>query len=432
MVILLDTNVLLHFDFERAAWSEVMGRPVERALTTWVTLHELDGLKDSHPNPRRRDRARRVLRLIESGAVVATPADVSPGREVAFCSVQPAIDFEALGLSAANPDHQLVATALSMRALGFDVAVVSNDVTPRIAARMVDIAAMDMPESLQLPASEEPEHREMVRLRTELEQERSRRPVLVADFGEARVIEIEYAASSWVIPDVVFDQVIADQVSKYPRPSQRLYGLDPFLVTREAVEEEREVAQYPTLLHRWLNDLDKYLHTYGHLHPLAVRIRNDGRAPANDVSLNLAFPKGVIVHTKATVPSPPEPPPPPRAQGVRDMSPYAGFLDRVLPYGTWVVGRPVSPVHTGLESGKWKAAVRVTKIAQQRSQQIDPIWIEFGGKPKSFPIEARMLADELSREVVTDLHVVIRESQRTVLTAADIVPLLHRRSAEDA
>jgi hypothetical protein len=316
-----------------------------------------------------------------------------------------------------------------MRALGFDVALVTNDVTPRIAAKLVGVPAVDMPESLRLPASEEPEQRELVRLRHELEQERSRRPVLGADFGESPVTEIEYAASPWVIPDVVCDQVIADQVSKYPPPSRRL-GLDAFLVTRESQEEEREIAEYPALLHRWLNELNAYFRAHGHLHPLFVRLRNDGRAPANDVSLSLTFPKGVVVHTQAGVPNPPEPPRLSKAHGPRRASPFAGFMARVLPYGTWVAGRPASPVHAGLDLGKWKAVVRVTKIAQQRSQQIDPIWVEFGSEPKSFTIEARMLADELSGEVVNELHVVVTRSEQSHLTAADIILLLDRRMAD--
>ena len=65
MVLFLDTNVLLHYDFEQADWPSIVGKPVERVFLSWLTLHELDQLKDNHPSSSRRDRARRVLKLLE-------------------------------------------------------------------------------------------------------------------------------------------------------------------------------------------------------------------------------------------------------------------------------------------------------------------------------------------------------------------------------
>ena len=78
MVIFLDTNVLLHYAFEDADWEAIVGESVERILTCWVNLHELDRIKDTHPNSQRRDRARRVLRMIEEAQ--AADSDTLLGR----------------------------------------------------------------------------------------------------------------------------------------------------------------------------------------------------------------------------------------------------------------------------------------------------------------------------------------------------------------
>ena len=64
MIVFLDTNVLLHYDFEQINWESELGAPVRQVMICWVNVEELDRLKADHPKTRRRERARRVLRLV--------------------------------------------------------------------------------------------------------------------------------------------------------------------------------------------------------------------------------------------------------------------------------------------------------------------------------------------------------------------------------
>ncbi len=344
MNIIVDTNVLLHFDFEGADWAEVAGCQVEAVRMTWVNLEELDELKDAHPNARRRDRARRILGLIEKIQSSGSPIKLSDGTLLEFCSLQPQADFEALNLSRSNPDHRLVAIGLRLQESAHAVGLVTHDVTPRIAAGLVGIRAWDMPSRYSLPASQDPQVHEIRRLKAELEKERARRPDLHVDFGEGPILEIEWPRQALRFPDSLIRGVATSIEAKYPDPSKRFKNFDPALIPPEARDEERRISTYLAAVGTWLNSLNQYLQSTVHLQPLRFRVRNDGTAPASDVSLRVSFPVGVQVHTLATVNGPPKPPAPPgdplRARGTA----LHGSLRRILPYGTRIAGEAVSPV----------------------------------------------------------------------------------------
>ncbi len=412
MVIFLDTNVLLHYAFEGADWEAIVGKSVDRILICWVNLHELDRIKDTHPNSRRRDRARRVLRLIEEAQAADT--DLGSGSALGFYSAQPSIDFASLELDPTHPDHRLVATALHYQNTeGADVALVTHDVTPRIAASLVGLRAFDIPADLQLPASEDPQAQEVRRLRSELERERARRPDLTVDFCGEVMAEIDWSLEPVQIPAPVLDEVVALQAEKYPLPSRRYRNMDRALIPPDAEQEERRIARYLNQVRDWLDALNMYMRDNAHRQPLKFQIRNDGTAPATDVALDLSFPLGVCLKTKASVPDPPRPPRVPVSTPA-DLSPnLQRTMASMLPYGTWIAGSNVSPVSVGKDaSGSWRAGVRFKKLTQQRGQATDPIWIEFDGEEAhSFQIEATIIADELTTELKQDLHVVVGRSQ---------------------
>ncbi len=428
MVIFLDTNVLLHYAFDDADWEAIVGESVERILTCWVNLHELDRIKDTHPNSRRRDRARRVLRMIEEAQAADSDTLLGRGSEFAFYSAQPKIDFASLELDPTHPDHRLVATAWHYQnAEGAEVALATHDVTPRIAADLVGLRAVDMPADLKLPASEDPQAKEIRRLRGELERERARRPNLAVDIGGELRAEIDWSMEPLQVPALLFDEVVALQAEKYPRPSRRYQNTDPALIPPDAQQEERRIAGYLNQLPDWLDALNTYMRDNAHRQPLTFQIRNDGTAPATDVALELSFPLGVCLKTKASVPDPPQPPRVPISTPADRSLNLQRTMARILPYGTWIAGRNVSPVSVGKDaSGSWRAGVRFKKLTQQRGQATDPIWIEFNGEEAhSFQIEVTIIADELPTELKQDLHVVVRRTQfPKALTAEDVASVL--------
>ena len=219
--------------------------------------------------------------------------------------------IEALELDRSNADHRLVATALGAQRGGADVILVTHDVTPRIAGNLVGIRAVDMPSAFLLPASEDPQAQEIRRLKADLEQERSRRPVLAVGVEGSQQVEIEWARQPLHIPRQVMDGVRSIQAETYPKPSRLYRNTDPALIPPDAQHLERGIAQHSRQVQDWLNTLNDYLRETSHLYLLAVELRNEGSAPATDVTLELSFPEGVEPSTRAVVP---DPPPPPRPQ----------------------------------------------------------------------------------------------------------------------
>ena len=107
------------------------------------------------------------------------------------------------------------------------------------------------------------------------------------------------------------DGVRSIQAETYPKPSRLYRNTDPALIPPDAQHLERGIAQHSRQVQDWLNTLNDYLRETSHLYLLAVELRNEGSAPATDVTLELSFPEGVEPSTRAVVP---DPPPPPRPQ----------------------------------------------------------------------------------------------------------------------
>jgi PIN domain len=107
MIALLDTNVLLHYDFHGANWSRVLGKGAHLIVTCWVNVQELDRLKNDHPKQRRRDRSRNVLKIIEEASTspLRLPSSSDSEHLLTFSSPRPDIDFAEVGLDGSIPDH---------------------------------------------------------------------------------------------------------------------------------------------------------------------------------------------------------------------------------------------------------------------------------------------------------------------------------------
>jgi hypothetical protein len=238
MVILLDTNVLLHYDFERPDWGPIVETHVQRVLPCWVNLHELDRLKDGHPNLRRRDRARRVLRLIEEvnrsevGRLVG-------GMRLAFCKLHPVLESSAAELDATNPDHRLVATALRFREIeGCEVELVTHDTTPRICRRAPGHPGVRYSGRAQAsriggsPDATDPPARTGAG-------ERSRRPKISVGFEGLRTIELAWRTQPIVLDAELADAFVGLVQDRYPLPSSKYQDFDPAVIPDEITREDR-------------------------------------------------------------------------------------------------------------------------------------------------------------------------------------------------
>ena len=306
-------------------------------MICWVNVEELDRLKANHPKTRRRERARRVLRLVVQTREAGAPHDLPGGSELTFCPLQPSIDFLQHNLDASNPDHRLVATALQLQTTeNMPVTLITEDATPRLAAIELGISAVAPPVAFRLPASDDPAEQEIRELKRQLELERHRRPKLSVHFDRTDVLTLAWPPNPIQIHGPVLKEVIAQERERFPQPSRGFRDMDPIMIPEDAKQLERRVARYFQELPGWLNKVNEHLGVSAHLQPLSFVVRNSGSAPATDVTLDLLFPTGVEVQTKATAPAPPSPPTPPdRSKQPRRLD-LVQTAARALPYGTWM------------------------------------------------------------------------------------------------
>ena len=431
MIVFLDTNVLLHYDFEQINWESELGAPVRQVVICWVNVEELDRLKANHPKTRRRERARRVLRLVVQTREAGAPHDLPGGSELTFYPLQPSIDFLQHNLDASNPDHRLVATALQLQTTeNMPVTLITEDATPRLAAIELGISAVVPPVAFRLPASDDPAEQEIRELKRQLELERHRRPKLSVHFDRTDVLTLAWPPNPIQIHGPLLKEVIAQERERFPQPSRGFRDMDPIMIPEDAKQLERRVARYFQELPGWLNKVNEHLGVSAHLKPLSFVVRNSGSAPATDVTLDLLFPTGVEVQTKATAPAPPSPPTPPdRSKQPRRLD-LVQTAARALPYGTWM-GTNVSPVAVGRQhDGTWLARIQFKKISQLREEHTDPVWIEFSGQPHSFSIVATLLADESPDDIHVELPVVVDTSPISPeITADDLLTVIEQFGA---
>ena len=256
--------------------------------------------------------ARRVLRLVVQTREAGAPHDLPGGSELTFCPLQPSIDFLQHNLDASNPDHRLVATALQLQTTeNMPVTLITEDATPRLAAIELGISAVAPPVAFRLPASDDPAEQEIRELKRQLELERHRRPKLSVHFDRTDVLTLAWPPNPIQIHGPVLKEVIAQERERFPQPSRGFRDMDPIMIPEDAKQLERRVARYFQELPGWLNKVNEHLGVSAHLQPLSFVVRNSGSAPATDVTLDLLFPTGVEVQTKATAPAPPSPPTPP-------------------------------------------------------------------------------------------------------------------------
>lgn len=166
-VAFLDTNIFLHCQpLREIPWRDVLHTDEVVLIATRVVVAELDEQKDTNTKQTLRDRARRVLHDIESWA---TPMAIRDDVTAIYYGRSPAIDYATYELRQDRSDDVLIATILQYQSenRASDVVLVTNDTGPRLTARYVGIAAVDLPDQYRLAGQADPLEEENRRLRAE-------------------------------------------------------------------------------------------------------------------------------------------------------------------------------------------------------------------------------------------------------------------------
>jgi hypothetical protein len=181
----VDTNVFIQLsDLKDLPWNGLF--PMAKRIDILVSRTVIDELErhKNGTNDRRRNRARRALKLIKDASAATNFRLELPCNSIALWLVianGPRPDWEALSmLDRQEPDDRLVAEAV---AFGNGAFLLSHDSGPLIRARLVGLSAFEPPEPWLLPPERTDDQRKISQLEQKLRDALSDRPQVLASFG---------------------------------------------------------------------------------------------------------------------------------------------------------------------------------------------------------------------------------------------------------
>jgi len=334
--IFVDTNVLLHFRrLGEIPWDSVVNQPRVKILITRGVIRELDRIKSDHGSSKIRDRARGVLKEIDTWHR-STATEVRLGVSVQIYSVLPRGPLADLGLDAMSADDVLIATLKEFQPdEPGKVWLATDDTGARITARTLDVSCIELPEKLRLPEQQDPLVLENAKLKEDLRRAVSvPRPQLALRLADGQpFLRIQKPAP----PDHEQD------LKERTRVLAEIREQHPPLLVQET--EMGALGPAPEEIERYNGDLETYIKTYGDFYDagilykrqrdltflLGLQLENVGRLPADDIDVSMHFPDGFEVTTPdllAAEPTKPALPRRPRSVvelSIAKMVPHLGF-----------------------------------------------------------------------------------------------------------
>ena len=306
-------------------------------------------------------------------------------------------------------------------------------------AKRHGIQAVELPDDMRLP--EEP-NREAIRIKEledRLRRQEARTPQLSLSFPSGKQNETFQLKSPTEMTDAKADKELESIKLQYPKVGQQptrsaeppgqlgsllrtiadmnaSIGASPSLQDVQTYNEEleafyREYAEY-ILRRTQFEDLHRRTLL------LAIRVTNEGTAPAEDVDVMLHFPDGLDVVDHESFPSIPEAPnPPSRPKTLMQqfteslpilpthLSPNFGLIQSSL-----TVGRNVS-LPTIRKVGSHQVEFNVRQVKHKSSEAAHPLYVVFESYDQghSFHIEYRLLAANTPEPVTGELHVIVEK-----------------------
>ena len=210
----LDTNIFIHCqDIKDIDWKSEFGESEVCLVIAPVVFEELDSFKDDPRNSRKRDRARRANKLLET--ILDSPArlvkddvhlDESEGLD--------GYEFGVYNLSPANNDDRLVASmiAWSHEYRDDELILVSHDSGPRRKARRAGLTAKQLSDKYQLPDQLDPRDKKIRELKSKLAKIEDAQPNLHLGF-QSKTGSIEHFSLAAV--DLSAEYIAEDEVRSF-------------------------------------------------------------------------------------------------------------------------------------------------------------------------------------------------------------------------
>lgn len=439
-----DTNIFMHFRWiAEIDWCEIVGTEVTLVVAHSV-VRELDKHKSLHPKKHLRSRASAVVQRLRDildpggGQIV-----LRERTSLLWSFKKPEItSFADHDLDRAAPDDQLLAAVIDFGRAnpGSSPFVVTDDLGLELHARQHRVGVLRLDERFRLADERDPVEVENRELKRQL--------AIYRDASPRLVVALQGQTPPFTVSMPAVERVTDELRQRLLRRAKERH---PYMHVRSEMADDEAAGaidalmrSQPTLgwaagsyryqpsdeqISRYNEALTKYLEQYEttYLPELAehrdflasalcikIQLYNEGSAPAEDVTIELALPANTVGLAK--LPSAPMPPEPPRKPGV--MSVDRGIEGLTIPLFRPGYSAEPEPNVSGpfLEEGvdADRATFYVHRLKHLSAERLGELYVVFNAPEEvgNFKIEYRLVVGNMPEATSGALNITVGDEQR--------------------
>ncbi len=406
----LDTMTLIHFKrFDTLDWQSILDTSEEVSLIiTPIVLRELNKKKDSDQNKGIRKRSGDILKVLEK---YQDNGEIKKGVNLNFISIEPQVDWKAIGLDSEIADDRLIASMLNEEDIS-KLRLVTSDFGLKLKAKLWEIKIVKLDDSFKEAVRVDEDEKKIKELEKKIAHYENASPKLglyVQPSNDTQFYEIEYQEVPDIDPVTLEEEIKelrkALNYNSYGKLGLGVYAGLASVTGKEIKRYSDDVEKYITAMRDFFQNQNRYENFKSRLFSLNIVLSNVGGKPASDIDIIMHFPDGFMILSEDDLeeleeykePEEPKKPIGPRLSfGLSAMESLARFSQYDYELGTINVPN-LTPMKLGVDyslvsiekADSYKVHFKVEKLKQKSIQPLDPLYLLFDSYEsiKSFHFE---------------------------------------------
>jgi hypothetical protein len=428
-IAILDSDFFLHYrPMDQIEWLSELNCEEAILMLVPTVVGQLNDKKDASGSHKLRSRAAAAIKRLNELFSRDRPVLIGNNVEFRFIAAEPLLDFASNDLTKDVKDDWLIATAISSKTTLTEdefLVIVTGDLGLKMKGAPRGICTLTLPSKYRLPDEDDPAEKKIKDLENQLRQLSARLPILSLRFeNDGNHLEVELTRPEPLEPLIV--KRIAELRGEYPKLPVALG--EQGLSVSEALDVlvPSQVAKYNSELEQFFNDYARFLSEAGPVldrlkrcAKVALKLVNEGTAPAADVDIDIHIPDGVLVFgddDRKPVPKAPKPPLRPTTireslESLKGFSASEYIASQLRP--SFDFARIPTNLGTANVSGakirktnSYDISMHVRNLKHDCEEDLDPFYIEFENwdSIRAFSIQYRLHAGNLPRPVTGELN----------------------------
>lgn len=405
-----DTNIFLHYDVSSIDWCKELGSEKVEIIVCSTVLKELDEKKfDGQQTIAYR--ATKNLSMIESHD--ASKNEIRKNVTLSVIMKEPKIDWDAVGLDSSLNDDRILGF-IKERNDPNDV-LVSDDTTPRIKGRGIDISVMKL-SCERLPNPKTEERKEIEMLEKELLRLQNKSPDLSLrlitpettedDLPKFTIKEIHDLSS------VQIESMVSEREQEINIGSSS-FQLTLFTSNREIEDYKSDVKKYLDSYRKYIIDkipVDRELSTILEM-KLVLSCK---RTPGEDIHCNIEFPEDFQILEEQDLPKRPVEPTKPRIRTMLERMSSRFNLGTLTPFDYDYLDNIIKPVSENnvifyIDSNK--VQIKIKKINHGFEIELCTLYVKLPSieSAKTFEVSCTIHAANMTDPIEKRIPVIIEK-----------------------